>query len=63
MLTNRSHVQEDLDNLELQGKELKNTLNELSKINRWLGNTKSTLKAVQEQFKKNEIKIIVDLGC
>ena len=63
MLTKRSHIKEDLDNLELQGKELEKTLKGLSKINQWFGNTKSTLKDVQEQFQKHEIKTIVDLGC
>lgn len=61
--TKRSHITEDLDNLELQGNELEKTLNGLSKINRWFGNSKQTLKAVQQEFKKHDIKTIVDLGC
>jgi 2-polyprenyl-3-methyl-5-hydroxy-6-metoxy-1,4-benzoquinol methylase len=61
--TRRSHIVEDLDNLELKGKKLTKTLDGLSKINRWLGNTKHTLKAVQEQFQKHNIQTIVDLGC
>jgi len=61
--TKRSHSIEELDNLDLQGKELKKTLNGLSKINRWFGNTKQTLRAVQKQFQEQEIKTIVDLGC
>lgn len=61
--TNRSHTAEDLDNLELGGDRLENTLDGLSKINRWFGNSNQTLKAVQEQFQKHDIKTIVDLGC
>lgn len=63
MWTKRSHIIEDLDNLELEGKELTKTLDGLSKINRWFGNTKHTLKAVQKQFEKQNIQTIVDLGC
>ncbi len=63
MQSKRSHIAEDLDNLELKGKELTGVLDGLSRINRLFGNTKDTLKAVQKQFKKHEIKTIVDLGC
>ena len=63
MLTKRSHIVEKLDNLESTGKNLTQTLDGLSKINRWLGNTKHTLKAVRKEFEKYDIKTIVDLGC
>lgn len=63
VLTKRSHTKEDLDNLDLQGKVLTKTLDGLSKINYWFGNSKQTLKAVQDQFQKHEITTIVDLGC
>ena len=63
MLSKRSHIAEDLDNLELKGKELTGVLDGLSRINRLFGNTRDTLKAVQKQFKKHDIKTIVDLGC
>jgi len=61
--TRKSHIVEDLDNLELKGKELTKTLDGLSKINRWLGNTKYTLEAVQKQFEDHDMQTIVDLGC
>jgi 2-polyprenyl-3-methyl-5-hydroxy-6-metoxy-1,4-benzoquinol methylase len=61
--TRQSHIIEDLDNLELKGEELTKTLDGLSKINRWLGNTKYTLEAIQKQFQNHEINTIVDLGC
>ena len=63
MLSNRSHIQENLDNLELKGEALTKALDGLSRINRLFGNTKDTLKAVKQQFKNHEIKTIVDLGC
>lgn len=63
MPTKRSHTKEALDNLELEGKQLEETLSGLSKINGWFGNTSQTIKAVQEQFRKHELNTIVDLGC
>ena len=63
MLNKRSHIVEDLDNFDFHGKELEKTLDGLSKINRWFGNTNQTLKLVQEQIEKHQIKTIVDLGC
>lgn len=63
MLTKRSHISEDLDNLELGGNQLENTLDGLSRINRWFGNSNQTLKGVQQQVQKHDIKTIVDLGC
>ncbi len=63
MLSRRSHIQEDLDNLELKGKELVKVLDGLSKINRKFGNTKQTLRAVKKQFKTHQILTIVDVGC
>lgn len=59
----RIHTSEELDNLELKGKSLTRTLDGLSKINFWLGNSKYTLEAVKQQFQKTEIKTIIDLGC
>jgi len=59
----RIHSSEELDNLELKGKSLTRTLDGLSKINFWLGNSKYTLEAVKRQFQKTEINTIVDLGC
>ena len=61
--TKRSHIKEALDNLELEGKQLEETLGGLSKINGWFGNTSQTVNAVHEQSRKHEIKTIVDLGC
>lgn len=64
MLDQRSLEQEQMDNLDLSGKELHDTLDGLTVINRFLGNTNATLKAVQREI-KNSINplTIVDLGC
>ncbi len=63
MPTNRIHTSEELDNLELKGKSLTKTLDGLSKINYWLGNSKYTLEAIKNQIKSGDIQTIVDLGC
>lgn len=63
MPNKRIHTLEELDNLELKGKSLTTTLDGLSKINFWLGNSKYTLEAVKQLFQKNKINTIVDLGC
>ncbi len=63
MPTNRIHTSEELDNLELEGKLLTRTLDGLSKINYWLGNSKHTLEAIKNQIKSGDIQTIVDLGC
>ena len=63
MLNKRSHIIEDLDNFDFQGKELEKTLDGLCKINRWFGNTNQTLRFVQTEIKENQVKTIVDLGC
>lgn len=63
MPTNRIHTSEELDNLELEGKLLTRTLDGLSKINYWLGNSKHTLEVIKNHLKSGEIRTIVDLGC
>ena len=63
MPNKRSHKKEELDNLKLQGSQLENALTGLSKINRWFGNSKQTLKEVQDHCNKNDVKTIVDLAC
>lgn len=64
MLEQRSLEQEQMDNLQLSGKELHDTLNGLTVINRFLGNTNATLKAVQAEIKASKEPLtIIDLGC
>ena len=64
MLKHRSLEQEQMDNLELAGQELHHTLNGLTIINRFLGNTNATLRAVQAEIKASKHPLtIIDLGC
>lgn len=63
MLHNRSHVSENLDDLDLSGELLTKTLDGLSVINSFFGNSSQTLKTIQKISKKNRIEMIVDLGC
>ncbi|MEM6802716.1 MAG: methyltransferase domain-containing protein [Bacteroidota bacterium] len=64
-LKHRSKEKEKLDELNLSGKELEESLRQLAFINKSLGNTRSLAKAVFEEIKQaklSEVKII-DLGC
>lgn len=64
MLETRSLEQEEMDNLQLSGEELYKTLDGLTVINRFLGNTNATLKAVQDDLLQAEGPLtIIDLGC
>lgn len=57
---------EQLDDFDLQGEVLHQTLKSLAWINKWLGNHQSISKAVRKVFKgKNKDREfhIVDLGC
>lgn len=65
MLNKRMHTSEALDNLELSGPTLYRALDGLSSINRYLGNTSSTLKQIITELKYlgGEKLVIVDLGC
>ena len=57
---------ESLDNFELKGKRLGETLDSLGWINKWLGNHNQLIKDIRQVVKKyphqNSFKII-DLGC
>lgn len=64
-LNKRSKKQEALDNLNLSGKKLEQTLRQLAFINKSLGNTSSLIAEVlkvAEEHQLKEIKVI-DLGC
>jgi 2-polyprenyl-3-methyl-5-hydroxy-6-metoxy-1,4-benzoquinol methylase len=64
MLSKRSSEKENMDNFELSGNDLIKTLIGLTSINKTLGNTASTLKAVKKELLKiNKPVKIVDLGC
>lgn len=64
MLKKRIFEKEQLDNLNLKGDKLTNTLDGLSLINKFLGNTNGTFKAVKKEILKSDIPLkIIDLGC
>jgi len=62
----RSVEEETLDDLSLEGDELKQALQEIAAVNRWLGGNSITLNGVEklldQNFKKQEITIL-DIGC
>ena len=63
-LQTRSLETEEMDNLNLSGEVLHQTLNGLSVINRLLGNTNTTFKAVKTAILNSARPLtIIDLGC
>lgn len=63
-LRERRFVQEEMDNFDLSGSELEATLLGLSTINKYLGNTKTVVKALQPIIlASTEPLRIIDLGC
>ena len=64
MLEQRSTEKEQLDNLEIGGARLAKTLDGLSIINRFLGNTNTTFTAVKPILIQAETTLtVIDLGC
>jgi len=64
MLEVRSRETEQMDNLDLSGKALHDTLDGLSTINKYLGNTNAIFFAVKAEIKDYDVPLqIVDLGC
>ena len=62
----RTDATEIMDDFSISGKILRNTLNTLAHINKWLGGNKVTLnglKKVINNHPKREPIIILDLGC
>jgi 2-polyprenyl-3-methyl-5-hydroxy-6-metoxy-1,4-benzoquinol methylase len=62
----RSEEAEIMDDFELKGEELEQTLSDLEKINKWLGGNKITLSGVKKLLKNtpdNAVIRIADLGC
>lgn len=62
----RSQQIEIMDSLDFQGAEMKAVLNDLKRVNRWLGGNSITIDGIQKLL-QNRPKIekitIVDLGC
>ena len=64
LLDVRSSEAEEMDDLNLSGEKLHQTLNGLSLINRFLGNTDATFKLAKAAIlKANHPLKIIDLGC
>ena len=65
MLKNRSHLNEEMDNLNLEGETLFRTLDGLSFINSFLGNKWATLHVFKQELSRNPTDVVrvVDLGC
>jgi 2-polyprenyl-3-methyl-5-hydroxy-6-metoxy-1,4-benzoquinol methylase len=63
-MKSRSAETEQLDDLALHGETLYKALQSLAWINRWFGNHRAVIKAIQGIYKKEEkVLSIVDLGC
>ena len=64
--TNRSTKIEIMDDLDMSGETLINSLDQLANINKWLGGNKTTidsLKTILKNHRKDKTISIVDLGC
>jgi len=62
----RSDKEELMDDFSIGGDLLKDTLNKLERINRWLGGNKVTIKGLAQVLKnkpKDKVYTIVDIGC
>ncbi|RKS53105.1 hypothetical protein BC962_1351 [Gillisia mitskevichiae] len=62
----RSEEAEIMDDFELKGEELEQTLSDLEKINKWLGGNKITLEGIQVLLKDTPEQTtirIADVGC
>jgi len=62
----RSHSTEIMDDFEMEGALLGETLEQLAQINKWLGGNRITIKGVKQLFErlpKERVLTIVDLGC
>lgn len=62
----RTNTTEIMDDFDLQGTELEITLDDLTKINKWLGGNKITLQGVKKLLQKHPASkpiTMVDVGC
>jgi len=64
LLESRSRETEEMDDLNLSGEKLHQTLKGLSLINRFLGNTQTTFKLAKAEILKADHPLkTIDLGC
>jgi len=60
----RSREIEEMDDLDLSGRKLERTLEDLSKVHRWLGGHRQVLDIMDQLVVMHpEIQSIVDIGC
>lgn len=62
----RSNLDEIIDNTDLSGDELIKTLDDLAKINRWLGGAKTVISAIESLLAEHDLSRpleVADLGC
>lgn len=65
-ISSRTNKAEIMDDFDLQGDELENTLEDLDRINRWLGGNKVTVQGVRKLLQshpKDKPVHIADVGC
>lgn len=63
MLKERSQEQEIMDDLEISGEVVNQTLRELNTINKFLGGNKISVSAYKELTRSKESVLLTDLGC
>ena len=64
--TERSTSPEIMDDFDLKGEELKKTLKDLDKVNRWLGGNKITIDGIDWLLKNANFEAplkVIDVGC
>ncbi|GAB5565249.1 MAG: hypothetical protein Wins2KO_23120 [Winogradskyella sp.] len=64
--TYRSNATEIMDDFSMKGELLRDTLDKLGKINKWLGGNNVTINGVEQLLKdqdKSKTYTIIDLGC
>lgn len=62
----RTQETEIMDDFSLQGEELRSALDQIARINQFLGGNKLTLEGVKKLLKKTDISrtiVIADIGC
>ena len=63
MLEHRSREVEIMDNLEISGQVVDQTLKELNKINQLLGGNGVSLSALKKMVSRSSAFSLIDLGC
>ncbi len=62
----RSQQSEIMDDLDFQGEEMKNLLDDLKMVNKWLGGNSISIDGIEKLLRghsKNDRIIILDIGC